>query len=141
MATNVMGVPMGDAGCSHARVAGGPGFIGAGVQAGGAGYQLRDLVHADDITAGIFTAWRSGVTGPLILGAGESVTVNDVAPAARGVTGAAIPAGHVQAGPGQVAAVTAEISAAQAVGYEPTYDLKSGLATVWPEFAGAEKAQ
>ena len=41
------------------------------------GYQLRDLVHGDDIPAGIFT----------------------------------------------------------------THDLKSGLATVWPEFAGAETAQ
>ena len=65
---------------------------GKGVQIYGDGTQLRDLVHVDDIVAGIFTAWRSGHNGPLILGSGESVTVNDILDAARAVTGAEIPA-------------------------------------------------
>jgi UDP-glucose 4-epimerase len=104
---------MGDAGRSHALVTGESGFIGTGSPACGDSCQLRDLAHADDIAAGIFTAWRSGFTGPLILGAGE----------------------------GELAAAIADISAAQAVGYEPTHDLESGLVTVWPESAGAEKAQ
>ena len=34
-------------------------------------------------------------------------------------------------------AVIVDISAARALGYQPTHDLKSGLATVWPEFAPA----
>ncbi len=114
---------------------------GTGVQVHGDGTQLRDLVHVDDIVAGIFTAWRSGFTGPLILGAGESVTVNDMLAAARSVTGAEIPVEHVPAKPGEMPAVIVDISAAQAVGYQPTHDLESGLATVWPEFAGAETAQ
>ena len=45
---------------------------GRGVQVYGDGNQVRDLIHVDDIIAGIFTAWRAGATGPLILGAGES---------------------------------------------------------------------
>ena len=31
--------------------------------------------------------------------------------------------------------VIVDISAAQALGYEPAHDLKSGFATVWPEFS------
>jgi len=114
---------------------------GSGVQVYGDGTQLRDLVHVDDIVAGIFAAWRGGVTGPMILGAGESVSVNDMLAAARSVTGAELPAEHIPAKAGEMPAVIVDISAARAAGYQPTHDLKSGLATVWPEFAGVEAGQ
>jgi UDP-glucose 4-epimerase len=110
---------------------------GTGVQVYGDGTQVRDLVHVDDIVAGMFAAWRSGYTGPLILGAGESVTVNDMVAAARGITGAEIPVEHVPAKPGEMPAVIIDISGARALGYQPTHDLKSGIATVWPEFSEA----
>ena len=61
--------------------------------------------------------------------------MNDIIAAARAVTGAPIPADHVPAKPGEMPAVIVDISAARALGYQPTHDLKSGLATVWPEFA------
>jgi UDP-glucose 4-epimerase len=109
---------------------------GGGVQIYGDGSQLRDLVHVDDIVAGMLLAWRSGHRGPLILAAGESVTVNDIVQAARSVTGAPIPAGHVPAKPGEMPAVIVDISAARALGFQPAHDLKSGIATVWPEFSG-----
>ena len=112
---------------------------GKGVQIFGDGTQLRDLVHVDDIVAGIFTAWRAGHNGPLILGSGESVTVNDILDAARAVTGAEIPAEHIPAKPGEMPAVIIDISAARALGYEPRYDLKAGIATVWPEFSETAK--
>jgi UDP-glucose 4-epimerase len=108
---------------------------GRGVQIYGDGTQLRDLVHVDDIVSGIFTAWRTGHNGPLILGSGESVTVNDILDAARAVTGAEIPAEYVPAKPGEMPAVVIDISAARALGYEPRMDLKAGIATVWPEFS------
>ena len=110
---------------------------GGGIQVYGDGKQLRDLVHVDDIVAGTFAAWRTGHTGPLILGAGESVSVNDILTAARAVTGAELPAEHVPAKPGEMPAVIVDISAARALGYQPVHDLKSGLATVWPEFSEA----
>jgi UDP-glucose 4-epimerase len=31
-------------------------------------------------------------------------------------------------------AVVLDISAAKALGYQPGYDLESGMATVWPDF-------
>jgi hypothetical protein len=33
-------------------------------------------------------------------------------------------------------AVIVDVSAIRALGYKPAHDLKSGIATVWPEFAG-----
>jgi UDP-glucose 4-epimerase len=108
---------------------------GTTVQVRGDGTMLRDVVHVDDVVTGILLAWRAEHTGPLILGSGQSVTVNDMVDAARAVTGAQLPVQHVPAGPGEMPAVVLDISAARALGYRPTYDLKSGIATVWPEFA------
>jgi UDP-glucose 4-epimerase len=112
---------------------------GTGIQIYGDGTQIRDLVHVDDIVAGIMVAWRTGHNGPLILGSGESVTVNDIVAAARAVTGAEIPAEHVPAKPGEMPAVIVDISAARALGYKPGHDLKAGIATVWPEFSETAK--
>jgi UDP-glucose 4-epimerase len=108
---------------------------GKGVQIYGDGTQMRDLVHVDDIVSGILTTWAAGHIGPLILGSGESVTVNDIVEAARSVTGAQIPVEHVPPKPGEMPAVIVDISAARALGYAPRFDLKAGIATVWPEFS------
>lgn len=110
---------------------------GTGVQVYGDGTQVRDLVHVDDIVAGMFAAWRACVSGPVILGAGESVSVNEIVDVARRVTGSGIPVEHVPAKPGEMPAVIVDISAARALGYQPAHDLKSGFSTVWPEFAEA----
>jgi UDP-glucose 4-epimerase len=112
---------------------------GTGVQVYGDGTQVRDLVHVDDIVAGMLAAWRAGYCGALILGAGESVAVNDIVDAARSVTGREIPVQNVAPKPGEMPAVIVDISAARALGYAPTHDLKSGISTVWPEFSEAEK--
>ncbi len=114
---------------------------GHGVQVYGDGSQVRDLVHVDDVVAGVLLAWRAGCRGPLILGAGESVSVNDIIAAARAVTGAPIPVEYVPAKSGEMPAVIVDISAARALGYRPAHDLKSGLATVWPQFAPPAAAE
>lgn len=108
---------------------------GRGVQVYGDGVQLRDYVHVDDVVEAVLLAWRTGHTGPLVIGSGTSVSVNDLIDAARRVTGAAIPVEHVPAKDGEMPAVVLDISAARKLGYEPRHDLSSGLATVWPEFA------
>jgi UDP-glucose 4-epimerase len=113
---------------------------GRGVQVRGDGSMMRDVVHVDDVIAGILAAWRAGHTGPVILGSGQSVSVLDMVEAARSVTGAALPVEHVPVGPGEMPAVVLDISVAHGLGYAPVHDLKSGLATVWPEFAGTQEA-
>lgn len=112
---------------------------GTGVQVRGDGSMLRDVVHVDDVVAGMLAAWRARQTGPLILGSGQSVTVNEMVETARNVTGAPLPVQHVPVGPGEMPAVIVDISAAQAIGYQPTHDLKSGMATVWPDFSKEEQ--
>jgi UDP-glucose 4-epimerase len=113
---------------------------GRGVQVRGDGSMMRDVVHVDDVVAGILAAWRAGHTGPVILGSGQSVSVMDMVEAARSVTGAPLPVEHVPVGPGEMPAVVLDVSVARGLGYAPVHDLKSGLATVWPEFAGGQEA-
>jgi UDP-glucose 4-epimerase len=107
---------------------------GEGVQVRGDGSMIRDVVHVNDIVQGLFVAWRARHTGPLILGSGQSVTVNDMVATARRVTLAPIPAENVPVGNGEMPAVILDISAARALGYQPRYDLETGMATVWPDF-------
>ena len=112
---------------------------GKSVQVYGDGTHLLDLVHVDDLVTGIVAAWHARHNGPLILGSGEPVTVNEIVDAVRSVTGAEIPVEHVPAKPGEMPAVIIDISAARSLGYQPRYDLKAGIATVWPEFSETAK--
>jgi UDP-glucose 4-epimerase len=107
---------------------------GDGVQVRGDGTMMRDLVHVDDVVQGVLAAWKAQHTGPLILGSGTSVSVNEMVETARKVTGAPIPVEHVPVGNGEMPAVVVDISAARAIGYAPVRDLESGMATVWPDF-------
>jgi UDP-glucose 4-epimerase len=110
---------------------------GGGVQVRGDGSMIRDVIQVDDVVSGIFAALRSDHTGPAILGSGQSVTVNEMVETARRVTRAPIPATYVPVAQGEMPAVVLDISTARSLGYAPTYDLESGMATVWPEFAPA----
>jgi UDP-glucose 4-epimerase len=107
---------------------------GEGVNVRGDGTMMRDVVHVEDVVQGLLLAWRARHTGPLILGSGQSVTVNEMVETARRVTGAPIPATNVPVPNGEMPAVVLDISAAKALGYQPRYDLESGMATVWPDF-------
>ena len=93
------------------------------------------LVRVDDITSGVRTGRHSGHNGPLIHGARESVTVNDVLAAARVAAYAELSAQCIPPEPGEMPAVIVDLSAASALGYRPAHDLMAGIATVWPEFA------
>jgi UDP-glucose 4-epimerase len=107
---------------------------GEGVQVRGDGTMLRDVVHVDDVVQGVLAAWRARHTGPLILGSGQSVSINEMVDTARRVTGAPIPVEYVPVPQGEMPAVVVDISAARAIGYAPSHDLESGMATVWPDF-------
>jgi UDP-glucose 4-epimerase len=107
---------------------------GAGVKVRGDGTMIRDVIQVDDVISGMFAAWRSDYSGPVILGSGQSVTVNEMVETARRVTGIDIPAENVPVQQGEMPAVRLDISVAQSLGYSPTYDLEKGMATVWPDF-------
>jgi len=106
---------------------------GTTIEIYGDGLQRRDLVHIDDVVSGLLLAWAAGVTGPLIIGSGASVTVLDIVAAAREVTGVDIPVRHVPPKAGEMPAVIASIDRARALGYRPTVTLTEGIATVWED--------
>lgn len=110
-------------------------IAGTGVQVYGDGLQRRDLVHVDDVVAGLLTAWQAAHTGPLIIGAGQSHTVLDIIDNVERVTGRRVRREHVPAKPGEMPAVIVSIDRARAFGYQPAVDLASGLRTVWDDVA------
>ena len=107
---------------------------GTMVQVYGDGRQRRHLVHVEDVVAGLLVAWAAGHTGPLIVGAGRSVTVLDLVEAAGRATGTPVRTEHVPAKPGEMPAVVVDIGLARSLGYRPSVSLDEGLAGVWQEF-------
>ena len=107
---------------------------GATVEIYGDGTQVRDFVHVDDVVRGLLLAWERRWVGPLIIGAGRSVTVLEVFDAARRITGQPIPATHVPAKAGEMPAVVVDIGRARGLGYEPAVTLESGIASAWADF-------
>lgn len=106
----------------------------------GDGTQVRDYVHASDVVA----AMRLGLTsdqwtGPMVIGAGMSLSVLEVVDAVRRVSGAEIDVRHGSAKPGEMPAVIVDTSHAQAAGWTPCYpSLDDGLVGVWEEWSAAD---
>jgi UDP-glucose 4-epimerase len=107
---------------------------GGGVDVYGDGEQRRDLVHVEDVARGFLTAWTRRRTGPVIIGAGRSVTVTELVEAARKATGRPIPVRHVPAKAGEMPAVVVDLSLARSLGYDPRMTLEDGLVGVWEDF-------
>ena len=101
----------------------------------GDGQQRRDLVHLDDIVAGLLLAWDRGFSGRAILGGGRSVSVLEMVAACRQATGCGLPVEHVAAPPGEMPAVVVDLEGSERdLGYRPRVDLATGLAQVWQDF-------
>lgn len=109
-------------------------LAGEGVEVYGDGEQRRDLVHVEDVARGFLAAWHAGHTGPVIVGAGRSVTVTELVEAARKATEKPIPVRNIPAKPGEMPAVIVDISRARSLGYEPRVTLEQGLVGVWHDF-------
>lgn len=106
---------------------------GTTIQVYGDGKQRRDLVHVSDVVQGLFAAWVANHVGPLVIGAGRSVSVLEIIDAVRDVTGRPIATEHVPAKPGEMPAVIVSIDRARSLGYAPAVDLIAGLDTVWAD--------
>lgn len=110
-------------------------LAGTGVTVYGDGHQCRDLVHIDDIVAGILAAVDSTFVGTAIMGSGTSISVLDLLAAAREATGADLPAEHADAKPGEMPAVIVDTSGSERhLGFRPRVGLESGLASTWRYF-------
>jgi len=103
----------------------------------GDGTQVRDYVHAADVTAAV----RLGLlderwAGPTVIGAGRSLSVLEVVEAVRRVTGAPLEVVHGPARPGEMPAVIVDNGRARSLGWEPRIGFEDGLAGVWEEWSG-----
>jgi UDP-glucose 4-epimerase len=101
----------------------------------GDGRQVRDYVHAFDVTAAARLALSSSAwSGPMVIGSGRSLSVLEVLDAVRRVTGAPLEVRHGGPRAGEMPAVIVDPSRAHAAGWSPTYTLEDGLVGVWDEW-------
>ena len=105
----------------------------------GDGTQVRDYVHAADVTAAV----RLGLTeeswsGPVVIGSGRSLSVLEVIDAVRSVTGAHLDVRHGPARAGEMPAVIVDNSRARAAGWSPEFSFEDGLLGVWDEWSAID---
>jgi UDP-glucose 4-epimerase len=105
----------------------------------GDGLQVRDYVHvADVVSAMLIALTNANWSGPIVIGAGQSLSVLDVIDEVRLVTGAELPVNHGPARPGEMPAVIVDPSRAHAAGWSPQFDFTVGVTGVWEEWRELE---
>jgi UDP-glucose 4-epimerase len=105
----------------------------------GDGTQVRDYVNAADVVAAFRLALSSEAwVGPVVIGAGHSMSVLEVVEAVRRITGAEFDVRHGPAKAGEMPAVIVDPSLAHDRGWSPRYDFERGLAGVWEEWSRAD---
>lgn len=107
---------------------------GGGIDIYGDGEQLRDYLYVSDAVAAIELALGLDESDALTIGAGTSVSMNQLYRLTCEVTGVAIGARHVPAKPGEMPAVVVDIAHARSAGFAPRYTLRDGLAATWEDF-------
>lgn len=109
---------------------------GHGVEIYGDGEQRRDLVaRADVARALVAAAIDEEWSGPVIIGSGRSVTVNELTGLAREASGVDIPATHGEPRPGEMRAVIVDPSRARRLGFTPRIPLEQGLVRAWEDLS------
>ncbi|HUO74822.1 MAG TPA: NAD-dependent epimerase/dehydratase family protein [Solirubrobacteraceae bacterium] len=112
---------------------------GGGFEIYGDGRQVRDYVNVSDVVRGfalalLNEAWQ----GPIVIGAGSSLSVLEVVEAVREITGAPLDVRHGPAKAGEMPAVIVDPSRAHAAGWSPQTSFRDGLAAVWDEWSRAD---
>ncbi|HVC26238.1 MAG TPA: NAD-dependent epimerase/dehydratase family protein [Acidimicrobiales bacterium] len=110
-----------------------------GIQVYGDGEQLRDYVYVTDAAAAIEHGLGMGRPDVLTIGAGESVSMNELHRLTCDVTGVEIAKEHVAGKPGEMPAVIVDISKAAASGWRPAYSVRDGVAATWADFSAGER--
>lgn len=101
------------------------------------GLQVRDYLHASDIARAIEMVAASNLTGAVNIASGEGVAVRDlIAEAARQLGRPDLPQfGAIKRAPHDPPEIYGEASRLRGLGFQPRFDLKSGIADTmskWP---------
>jgi len=103
----------------------------------GDGSQVRDYVNVADVVSAVLLALGSpAMSGPVVIGAGHSVSVLDLVALVEQATGRHLPVAHVPAKAGEMPAVVVDNSLARSFGWSPQVSLEAGLAEVAREWFG-----
>ena len=134
--TNVYGIGMQEKDSVVARLMRAA-LAGGGIEVYGDGEQLRDYVFVTDVAEAF--EWALGFARPevLTIGAGHSVSINELHELACDVTGVSIGKVHVAAKPGEMPAVIVDVARASASGWSPRHGVRAGLAKTWRDFGGS----
>lgn len=101
------------------------------IEVWGDGEQTRTFCHIDDCTEGLYRLMRSDYREPLNLGRDELVSINELVRIVAEIAGIDVRIRHVP-GPQGVRGRNSDNSRLREVlGWEPTIDLKSGLADTY----------
>jgi UDP-glucose 4-epimerase len=106
---------------------------GSPISVYGDGEQKRDYLYVTDAVAAIELALGLEAT-TLTIGAGASVSMNELWKTACEVTGVDIAREHVAAKPGEMPAVVVDTARARGFGFAAKVDLREGLARTWADF-------
>lgn len=117
----------------RAALGGGP------IQIYGDGEQVRDYLFVEDAASALRLALDTSLTGTLTIGAGHSVSMNELHRRVCAVTGVDIPVEHVAAKEGEMRAVSVDVSNARARGFAPRVTLTEGLEATWRYFADLDR--
>ena len=102
---------------------------GGSIEVFGDGEQTRDVTFVDDaVDATIAAAGTPEATGPLNVGGGSQVALNEVLAAIERITGSELRIERREAAPGDVRHTSAELGRARRLlGYDPQVGLEDGL--------------
>jgi UDP-glucose 4-epimerase len=114
-------------------------LLGTTFEIYGDGTQVRDYVHALDVIQAVQLALDSDQwSGPMVIGAGRSLSVLEVVDAVRRITGAEVDVRHGAARAGEMPAVIVDSQRARSAGWSPRYSFEDGLAGVWQEWSALD---
>lgn len=109
---------------------------GSSFEVYGDGLQVRDYVNvADVVQAVLIGLGTTGLSGPLVIGSGSSVSVMDIVAMVEKALDAKLDIRHGPAKAGEMPAVVVDNSLARSWGWAPCVTLEEGIAEVAGEWA------
>ncbi len=100
----------------------------------GDGEQYRDYVYVKDVARAFLDLAIANYDGPVIIGSGESLTVNFLIEKASLATGVEIPFDRIAAQPGEMRGVLVDNSLARSLGIRFEVEMDEGLERTWLDF-------
>lgn len=107
---------------------------GGGIEIYGDGEQLRDYLFVTDAVTALLLGLELEHSNTLTIGAGTSISMNQLHKMTCEATGVEIGATHIAGKPGEMPAVIVDTSRAVSFGFTPAFSVEQGLRATWEDF-------